>query len=124
MPANAKPSRGGDFLLTEAFARNLACDIDGLLLYFPFQHHNWFTSGLQREEGQVLSLLNITRKDDGVYVCVADNGVHGGQAASARIALNVLCECAESAICHLFPTLVSLGQKKDKERRGLPDVFN
>ena len=71
---------------------NLANDIDGLQRYFSFQHRNWFTSGSQREEGQVLSLFNISRKDDGVYVCVADNGVNGVQAASARIALNVLCK--------------------------------
>lgn len=60
-------------------------------LVFSFQHRKYFSSGRLTERGETLSLSSVSRRDEGVYVCVADNNV-GDMPVRREIDLNVLCE--------------------------------
>ena len=49
----------------------------------------------ERQEGLSLELNGVGRRDAGVYICTATNGV--GKPARAEITVEVKCECISTA---------------------------
>ena len=61
----------------------------------PTPNVTWSTSGDQDKNfnpGSLLSLKNISRAEDGLYWCTAENGA-GNSMASVRVNVQCKCQC-------------------------------
>ena len=59
-------------------------------LTFIFSQYQMLPSGEKQSYGAVLELLNVTRRDSGLYICEAANGVDNP--VSAKIDLKIICK--------------------------------
>lgn len=60
------------------------------LILNSFPQDGILPSGIQVQNGPLLSLVDVQRQHAGVYQCTASNGI--GQPVTSDIKLNVLCK--------------------------------